>query len=211
MKRTIIIETNGHKDNYVEWDFVLMRPVSEKVYEQRMLDRDGPRDQNIWYGYGYNYPQSTLVDRWNDMYWDKYLLGRIQYVTDTYKWKRRICVDFTYFTSTWNWWTYKPFGYWYSYFDGLRVDIIKCFDYMKYNNRWEYIDWINKLLTSKERAGIPTTKIVYCRWSNMRRADMSNGWENNIISRLEYKRREREVRKDTATPEEVMERNVYPN
>lgn len=49
MRRTIIFELNWHKDNFVEWDFVLMRPKTDEVYQKDLLERDWPRDPERYY------------------------------------------------------------------------------------------------------------------------------------------------------------------
>lgn len=202
MRRTIIIETNGHKDNYVEWDFVLMRPASEQKFEEAVLKM---RQQTVHYLWLCGNQQ--LVDTWNEQYWDKYFLGRIQYVWQTYSWNTVAKIDFIYLAPEWYRGSYAPFGWRYKYFDVERVDIVKCFNY----NRDTYMPDIKEFIAKDNWCGIPKTKIVYCKWANTRRADLSNRDINSLTSRIEYRRRERAAREVAATPEEVMARNVYPN
>ena len=201
MKRTIIIETNGHKDNYVEWDFVLMRPVSQQKFEEDVCKRYLQSASSIWL-----YSQQTLIDMWEELYWDKYFLGRIQYVWQTYSWNVVAKVDFIYLSPEWCWGTRSPFGWRYKYFTVERVDIIKCFNY----NCGTYVEDIKEFIAQPNWCGIPKTKIVYCKWANTRRADLSNRDINSLITRIEYRNKERAAREVAATPEEVMARNVYP-
>jgi len=202
MKKTIIIETNGHKDNYVEWDLVLMRPASVETYEERLAQR---ASENNWYRY--DYPQKDMVEEWNEQYWDKYILGRIQDILLTYSWKIFAKVDFVYLSPEWFRGTYTPFGWRYKYFDASRVDIIKCISY----NRDTYINDIREFLSKPEWCGVPKNKIVYCKWANLRWADLKNRDADNLINRIEWRRIDRAIRNTIATPEEVMARNVYPN
>lgn len=197
MKRTIILECNGHKDNYVEWDFVLMRPASKEAYEKRQIDRDWQRDPNSYY-YS-DLPQQPMVDMWEQMYWDKYILGRIQRVTETHRWKLRATVDFAYLTTEWTWRTWKPFGWRYNYFDALHVDMIKCIDYIK-DWHWSlFLSTTNKLMKQKQICWIPVSKIVMHRGSAGRRADMSTQVQENICSNAERRWRDRHL---TSTPNE---------
>lgn len=201
MRRTIIIETNGHRDNYVEWDFVLMRPTSQQKFEEDIYKRYWQTVRYLWLS-----SQQPLLDMWEELYWDKYFLGRIQYVWETFAWSVVAKVDFAYLSPEWYWGTRSPFGWRYKYFNVERVDIIKCFNY----NRDTYVNDIKEFMAKDNWCGIPKNKIVYCKWANTRRADLSNKEINSLTSHIEYKRRERVARSTEATPEEVMARNVYP-
>lgn len=197
MKRTIIFEFNGHKDNFIEWDFVLMRPKSDEVYQKDLLERDWPRDPDRYY-YD-NTPHQPLVEMWNQQYWDKYILGRIQYVTETYDRKRRACVDFAYLTNNNCWRTHKPFGWRYNYFDALHVDMIKAFDNMKCNTHQEWLDFWNKAIQDKVLGWVSTSKIVMHRGAAARRADLSNDTQETVCNVIVNNR----LRKLTSTPTEI--------
>jgi len=201
MKRTIIFEFDWRKDNYIEWDFVLMRPKSDEVYQKDLLERDWPRDPERYY---YNdTPQQPLIDLWERMYWDKYMLGRIQYVTEAYGWKLRACVDFAYLTQHNCWRTWKPFGWRYNYFDALHVDMIKAFNNLKCPTYLDWKDFRDKAEQAKVLGWVPTNKIVMHRGAATRRADMSNQTQESICDTAEGRWKERHNL--TSTPTEEIE------
>lgn len=208
MRTTIIIETNGHKDNYVEWDMVLVKPVSITELDKRKRARAG--DQELTYYCNQNWHQEHFLQRWKELYWDKYLLWRIQYVHPWNCWPR--ChIDFIRLLTWKRWCTYKPLGWQYSYFDSMYVDIIKCVDASKIYTSLDYKQSINKLLTSKSVWWIPISNIVFRTWASKRRADFTNISQEALANKIITRRIERETIGNTpATPEEVLKRNVYP-
>lgn len=187
MRRVIIFKDTGKVEAYSEWDIVIAKICSTELYNERTKWIYNPYE---WITH------DAFKDKFENMYWDKYILCRIMYISIPYSGKKvEARVDFISPTSNWLWKHMYPLWRSYNYFNANHLEMKKVLDINKID-RWaeSYKKAMKNIMNSKELCWVPTSQIVmhngmwYGNWK-----DIKNSEVNNLLNRIDSRRTARMV------------------
>jgi hypothetical protein len=203
MKRVVLYRDNWAPEAFTEGDLVTLRPCSLEKWNKR-IDGNEETYRYSWINH------STLMERRTNLFWEKYILARIQYVTIDY-WHVVWKIDFVRPNRDYFWCHMYPIGRGYNYVDTNHFDMIKILDCRDVTSSEKFRELFKNAINSNTIGWVQRQQVVTQDWLFWEWKDISLTKEKNIIDRVTIRRKERAIRNAMATPEEVMERNVYPN
>lgn len=182
MKRVIIYpDYKWVRSSYMEWDLLLLRPSSMEEYKERHADDNYSVSRMS---------QDKLIEKRHKLYWDKWILGRVNYITQWYKGTIIAKVDFVRIQKNGCRRYMYPLGRGWNYMNIEHFNVMKILDRSKIDGsrNWTWLEAINKLRNSKDFNWVPRTHTVTntseCGWWK----DMDNTRCDSIIAKVNYRR-----------------------